>query len=126
MKRVFNMHCRYYCIVCSMLILAGCSKKGEAVKGQANFVPDGVTVNNVTYTNYIHSVLKNNCSTCHGKDGSAPQYWFNTNTYENAAQYSTRIMETIVENSMPPSPRKPFSEEDKELFKAWVNRGSPE
>jgi hypothetical protein len=120
------MHCGFYCIICSMLLLAGCSKKGDPVKGQANFVPDGVTVTNVTYTNYISHVLKNNCSTCHGKDGSAPQYWFNTNSYENAVKYGTRIMETIVENSMPPPPRKPFSEVDKELFKAWVNRGSPE
>jgi uncharacterized membrane protein len=126
MERVFNMHWGYYCIACSILLLASCSKKGDTLKFQANFVPDGVTVNNVTYTNYIHNVLKNNCSTCHGKDGSAPQYWYNNNTYENAALYGTRIMETIVENSMPPAPRKPFSDADKDLFKAWINRGSPE
>ena len=126
MKRVFNVHSSYYCIICSIFLLAGCSKKGDAVQIQGSFIPDGVTVNNVTYTNYIHSVLKNNCSTCHGKDGSAPQYWYNTNTYENAVLYGTRIMETIVENSMPPAPRKPFSDEDKDLFKAWINRGYPE
>jgi uncharacterized membrane protein len=126
MIRVFIIHCRYYFVACGIFLLCGCSKKGDIVNSQANFVPDGVTLDNVTYTNYIHSVLKNNCSTCHGKDGSAPQYWFNTNTYENAAQYGIRIMETIVENSMPPAPRKPFSDADKDLFKAWINRGSPE
>jgi hypothetical protein len=35
-------------------------------------------------------------------------------------------METIVEGSMPPPPRKPFSQADKDLFRAWINRGSPE
>jgi uncharacterized membrane protein len=126
MNRVFNIHCGYFFLVCSITLLTiSCSKKADVVKTQDNFVPDGVTLENVTYTNYIHSVLKNNCSTCHGAAGSAPQYWFNTNTYENAAEHAVRIMETIVENSMPPAPRKPFSEIDKEMFKAWVNRGSP-
>jgi len=105
--------------------MAACSKKGDVITGPPNFVPKGVTDTNVTYTNYIHEVLKNNCSTCHGKNGSAPQYWYNINTYENAVEYGTRIMETIVENSMPPAPRKPFSPEDKALFKAWIKRGSP-
>jgi len=126
MKSVLNIHCGYYFIICSIILITGCSKKADAVRSQENFVPDGVTLSNVTYTNYVRSVLKNNCSTCHGKDGSAPQYWYNTNTYENAAQHGLRIMETIVENSMPPVPRKPFSEIDKEMFKAWINRGSPE
>lgn len=108
-----------------LLIMASCSKKGDAL-APSSFIPPGVTDSTVTYSNYIHDLLKNNCSTCHGKDGSAPQYWFNTNTYDNAVEYGTRIMETIVENSMPPPPRKPFSDADKALIKAWIARGSPE
>ena len=111
---------------CSVFLLAGCSKKAEMISGPPNFVPAGVTDSNVTYKNYISIVLKNNCSTCHGKEGSAPQYWYNTNTHDNAVEYGTRIMETIAENSMPPPPRKPFPPEDKALFKAWIKRGSPE
>ncbi len=126
MKRILNIRCGYYCIICSIVLLAACSKKGDAVVNAPNFAIEGVTDTNVTYTNYIHNVLKNSCSSCHGKTGSAPQYWYNTNTYENAVQYGTRIMETIVENSMPPAPRKPFSDADKNLFRAWIKRGSPE
>ena len=110
----------------TMLLFAACSKKGDVVSSPANFIPAGVTIENVTYTNYIHDVLKNNCSTCHGIAGSAPQYWYNTNTYDNAVEYGRRIMETIVEGSMQPPPRKPFSQADKDMFKAWINRGSPE
>jgi uncharacterized membrane protein len=80
----------------------------------------------VTYSNYIHLVLKNNCSTCHGTTGSAAAFWINTNTYENAVQYGVRIKETIVEGSMPPPPRSPFSQADKNLFTAWIKRGMPE
>src|SRR6476620_4201162 len=108
------------------ITLVSCSKKGELVASPATFIPAGVNTENVTYSNYIHEVLKNNCSTCHGAAGSAPQYWYNTNTYDNAVQYGRRIMETIVEGSMPPPPRKPFSQADKDMFKAWINRGSPE
>ncbi|MEO8412690.1 MAG: hypothetical protein ABI472_03490 [Ginsengibacter sp.] len=96
------------------------------VKGVSKFAPDSINATNVTYTNYIHNVVQSNCSTCHGKKGSAPHYWYNTNTYQNAVEHGTRMMETIVESSMPPPPRKPFSEIDKNLFKAWINRGSPE
>src|SRR6476660_8168615 len=109
----------------TMVFLASCSKKGDAVISPQNFVPPGVTTENVTYTNYIHDVIKSNCSTCHGIQGSAPQYWYNTNSYDNAVEHGRRIMETIVEGSMPPPPRKPFSQADKDLFKAWVMRGYP-
>lgn len=126
MKRVINLRSGYYLIIGSMLLIAGCSKKGDAVVSAPNFVPAGVNDSNVTYNNYIHNVVKNNCSTCHGKDGSAAQFWFNNNTYDNALQHDVRIMETIVEGSMPPAPRKPLSAADKNLFRAWINRGSPE
>ena len=120
------MHYKYFIIVTGLSLLAACSKKGDVVATQSNFGPEGVTATNVTYTDYVHDVIQKNCSTCHGSDGSAPQYWFNTNTYENAVEHGTRIMETILENSMPPPPRKPFSEADKNLIRAWIKRGSPE
>ena len=103
-----------------------CSKKADQVTGPANFVPKGVNTDNVTYTNYVSIILSNNCSTCHGRGGSAAHYWYNDNTYLNASANGRRIMETIVENSMPPVPRKPFSQDDKTLLIAWINRGSPE
>jgi uncharacterized membrane protein len=126
MKSVLNMRYGYPFALAVFLLLAGCSKRGDLTVTTANFVPDGVTDSSVSYTNYVHNVIKNNCSTCHGKDGSAAQFWYNTNTYENAVEYGTRIMETIVENSMPPAPRKPFSDADKQLLKSWIKKGSPE
>ena len=109
----------------TIFMASGCYKKAEVVPVK-NFLPDGVTIANVTYNNYVYTLLKNNCSTCHGKTGSAAAFWINTNTYENAVQYGMRIKETIVEGSMPPPPRNPFSQADKDLLTAWVNRGMPE
>ena len=115
---------------CLLLLLfsiayAGCYKKGDPVTSASTFIPDGVTTTNVTHTNYVATVLKNNCSTCHGKNGGADQFWFNINTYENASEYGARIVETIVNGSMPPVPRKPFSSADRKMMEAWINRGMP-
>jgi hypothetical protein len=107
------------------VILMGCYKKADVVLVK-NFLPDGVDSSNVTYNNYVFTLLKNNCSTCHGKEGSAAAFWINNNTYDNAQQYGVRIVETIVEGSMPPPPRSPFSKADKDLLQAWVKRGMPE
>jgi mono/diheme cytochrome c family protein len=104
----------------------GCYKKGEPVTGSATFIQAGVTAANVTHTNYVAGVLKNNCSTCHGKNGSADVYWLNTNTYQNASEFGVRIVETIVNGSMPPVPRKPFSAADRKMLQAWINRGMPQ
>ena len=104
----------------------GCYKKADAVTSPANFIPAGVTERNVTHTNYVAAVLKNNCSTCHGKDGGADAWWLNTNTYANASTYGTSIVETIVNGSMPPVPRKPFSQADRKMLQAWIDRGMPQ
>ena len=126
MNCVMILHGRAPMVVAAaLLLLTSCYKKGDAVVKAPDPTELNVTDSTVTYNNYIHDILKNNCSTCHGQRGSAQQFWYNTNTYDNAVQYGVRIMETIVENSMPPVPRKPFSETDKQLIKAWINRGSP-
>lgn len=104
----------------------GCYKKAEPVTSPATFIPAGVTVSNVTHTNYVAAVLQNNCSTCHGKGGGADAWWLNLNTYQNATQYGASIVETIVNGSMPPIPRKPFSQADRNMLQAWINRGMPQ
>jgi mono/diheme cytochrome c family protein len=107
--------------------LSGCYKKvADPVTSTATFIPAGVTTTNVTHTNYVSIVLKNNCSTCHGKGGVADSWWLNENTYQNAAEYGSRIVETIENGSMPPVPRKPWSDADKEMMKAWLNKGMPQ
>jgi len=124
---VFRIRNGYLLLLFFSLSVASCYKKvGDPVTSPSTFIPAGVTTKNVTHTNYVAAVLKNNCSTCHGKGGSAEQFWFNTNTYANAAEYGERIVETIVNGSMPPVPRKPFSDSDRVMMKAWLDKGMPQ
>lgn len=111
----------------SSIIYTGCYKhKADPVTSTATFIPAGVTTANVTYTNYVAGVLKNNCSTCHGKGGSADSWWLNTNSYLNASEYGERIVETVVSGSMPPVPRKPWSQADRDMMQAWLDKGMPQ
>jgi len=109
-----------------LFFCVSCYKKGNTIKPAASSTSDSVNVSNVTYTNYVHALLKNNCSSCHAATGSAAAFWINTNTYDNASEYGVRIKETMVEGSMPPPPRIPFSQADKDLITAWIKRGLPE
>ncbi|ULQ51068.1 hypothetical protein [Flavihumibacter fluvii] len=124
MNKAPKRYWHFIAIAITVLSL-GCYKKADVVIPKKN-LPDGVNTSNVTYNNYVHTLLKNNCSTCHGKTGSAAAFWINTNTYENAVQYGMRIKETIVEGSMPPPPRSPFPQAEKDLLQAWIDRGMPE
>lgn len=126
MMCVLKIRSGYLLPILFSIACTGCYKKGEPVTGPATFIPAGVTAANVTHTNYVAGVLKNNCSTCHGKGGSADEFWLNTNTYQNAAGFGVRIVETIVTGSMPPVPKKPFSAADKKMLEAWINRGMPQ
>ena len=122
---VYSIRSSYLLPLLLLIGLAGCYKKGDPVTSATTFIPAGVTTANVTHTNYVADVLKNNCSTCHGKNGSAEEFWFNANTYQNASDFGGRIVETIVNGSMPPVPRKPFSNADRKMMEAWISRGMP-
>jgi hypothetical protein len=106
-------------------ILGACYSKGDQIKPNKVFAGDSVTLSNVSYDNYIHDLLKKNCSTCHGEGGGADVWWLNDNTYENAVRNSNPITTTIINGTMPPPPKFPFLEKDRELLKAWVDNGLP-
>lgn len=107
-------------------VLLSCSKEGEFITNRKVFASDNITKENVSYENYIKPLLTKNCATCHGDGGSAEVWWKNTHTYVNAAQYARAITTTINNATMPPPPKFPFADRDRELVLAWINRGTPE
>lgn len=100
-----------------------CYHKNVAPTPKKVLFSNSVTTENVTYSNYVHKILLSNCSTCHGERGSAKVYWLNENTYDNAKKYGKPISVTIHNSTMPPPPKFPFSNKERELIVAWVKNG---
>jgi mono/diheme cytochrome c family protein len=108
------------------IFCVSCSKEGDPIPDRVEQATKGVTLENVNYKNFIEPVLTKNCSTCHGVDGSAEAWWLNAKTYNNAFNNANIIANTIVGKTMPPPPKFPFTDRDRELFQAWIDRGMPE
>ncbi len=109
-----------------ILFLISCSKEGTQIQDRKVFASDTITFENVSYTNYIKPLLTKNCATCHGDGGSAEVWWKNTHTYSNAVENARAISTTINNATMPPPPKFPFTERDRDLVMAWIKRGTPE
>jgi uncharacterized membrane protein len=115
-----------FCLMtCSIFVVMSCYKKGDIAQPSVPSVSDTVTILNVTYDNYAHGLLKKNCSTCHGVNGSAEAWWLNENTYENAVRYANIINTTIQNGTMPPPPKFPMTDIEKDLLNNWAKRGMP-
>ena len=106
--------------------LVSCSKEGEYISDRQVFADASVTEQNVTYQNFVQPLLAKNCATCHGVGGSAEAWWLNTNSYQNAVSHANQISNTIISGTMPPPPKFPFSQHDRNLMSAWISKGMPE
>jgi uncharacterized membrane protein len=115
----------YFIVSLILMICLSCYHEGGIISARHPFAPDSVTSVNVSYENFVKPLLMKNCATCHGSGGSAQSWWVNTDTYENAATHSKSIVATITNNTMPPPPKFPFTDRDKELLNAWLNKGTP-
>jgi mono/diheme cytochrome c family protein len=113
-------------IIILILVTASCSKEGEYISDRQVFADPGVTEQNVTYQNYVKPLLTKNCATCHGVGGSAEPWWLNTNSYDNAVNNANQIATTIISGTMPPPPKFPFCQADRDLMAAWISKGMPE
>lgn len=87
----------------------------------------------VTYARHIAPILQNRCVTCHREGQIGP---FTLTAYEDVAAWSDMCLEVIENLRMPPWGANPahgefandprLSDEEKRLFRAWVEAGVPE
>jgi peroxiredoxin len=87
----------------------------------------------VTYTKHIAPFLQNRCVNCHREGQIGP---FTLTDYADVAAWSDMCLEVIDQGRMPPWSANPahgeflndarLSEEEKELFRQWVDAGVPE
>lgn len=116
----------YSAHVVFLLFLSSCSKEGDYINDTKVFASSEITTKNVSYQNYIKPLLTKNCATCHGVYGSAETWWLNSHSYENTLGFANPITTTIINGTMPPPPRFPFSQRDRDLVAAWIAKGMPE
>jgi len=113
------------------MILVACSL--VACVEDKNGGPGGDSTADYTYYKDIAPIVQNSCSSCHVQGGSAP---FPLDTYD--ALYTVRELarDKVTNREMPPwftskecnnyDNDKSLSDEEIEIFGAWVDQGSPE
>lgn len=84
---------------------------------------DGVTVENVTYTNFVGGLIQAKCSSCHGGSGEGTPYWVfsgHNSVKDNLGRINDAVM---VRRIMPKNGT--LSTRERELLKAWIDKGAP-
>lgn len=105
------------------LLAGGCGEK------QDPFGPDAGVEGDVTYTGQVAPILDANCIRCHASDkqgagrNGAP-VGFDYDTYDDAVATAARAKAQIQSGSMPVGGN--LTDEEKALFQAWVDQGTPE
>lgn len=87
----------------------------------------------LTYTQHISRLMQQHCVRCHREGQVAP---FTLTSYEETSAWAEMMLEVIDDGRMPPWHANPeyghfandarMSDEDKQLFRQWVENGMPE
>ncbi|SKB62164.1 hypothetical protein SAMN05660841_01559 [Sphingobacterium nematocida] len=108
-----------------ILLITGCSKKQADEPKPEEPTPTTVTVDNVSYNNYVKVLFENKCNSCHASGGAGSGKWtFSgyTSVKSNAAKIANVLLVTKV---MPMNGS--LSAKEIELLNAWFNiRNTPE
>ena len=76
----------------------------------------------VTYTNDIKAILDSRCVVCH--NNSSPVGRPRLHDYASASANASKALKAVNDNAMPPG--SPLTAQQKALFQAWVDAGTPE
>lgn len=104
-------------------LIGGCGEKQDPLG------PDAGIEGDVTYGVHIMPILDANCIRCHAADkqGAARNgatVGFDYDTYQDAVETADRANAQIQAGAMPVGGQ--LTDEDKGLFQAWVDQGTPE
>ncbi|WP_162618495.1 c-type cytochrome [Pedobacter yulinensis] len=105
--------------------LLACSKdQAEKPQDPPPPKPDEVTAANVTYANFASNLFQTKCSGCHAPGGGGSGAW-TFNGYASVQANAGRINNvTLVTMTMPRNGS--LSAKEKELLKAWLDKGLPQ
>lgn len=113
-------------LMCTViLVISGCGKDDDG-SGPGPQQPGGddVTVDNVTYANFVGALLQSNCSSCHTGSGEGTPHWVFSG-YSSVSSNIERINDVVVVRRIMPQGGS-LSARQLELLKAWVDKGAPQ
>ena len=84
---------RFSQLIYIILILSSCSKKNNKILKEE-----------ITFSNNIATIIYNNCTECHYKNGPAP---FSLTSYKDVYKRKKMILHVLKNNYMPPWPADP-------------------
>ncbi len=105
---------------------AGCGKDKDGPApdpGGGNGGGD-VTVNNVTYANFVGALLQSKCSSCHTGSGPGTARWVFSG-YGSVKDNMARIDDVVIVRKIMPQTGS-LSSRELELLKAWIDKGGPQ
>ena len=111
------------CIGAFYLTLFACSKnQADELKPEPGPGLITVTTANVSYNNFVGTLLTTKCNNCHGPNGSIKIVWAFTGlqsvTTDARVKNSTLVSMTMPKGST-------LTAREKELLTAWYDRGMP-
>lgn len=96
-------------------------------KGEVPTTPSACDSLNVSYQDSIVPILTVHCTDffCHVSGGSAPGDFTTYEALQATVNNGTLNQHLFVLEDMPQAPADPLSEQQKELFKCWIEAGGP-
>lgn len=104
---------------------AGCGKDNNAPTPEPPPPGGGdVTVDNVTYANFVGALLQSKCSSCHAGSGEGTVKWVFSG-YSSVKDNLARINDMVIVRKLMPK-NGSLSVNQLELLKAWIAKGGPQ
>ncbi|PPL03578.1 hypothetical protein [Parapedobacter indicus] len=103
--------------------LAGCGKDDptpETPPGKE----DGVTVENVTYKNFVGGLFESRCAKCHAGSGPGTVKWVFSG-YESVRDNLSRINDMVIVRKLMPQDGS-LTNNQLTLLKAWIEKDAPQ
>ncbi|SEK18303.1 c-type cytochrome [Parapedobacter koreensis] len=113
-------------LVIVMLGFAGCGKDNDSPTPEPPPPGGGndVTVENVTYANFVGGLFQSRCSSCHTGAGAGTSRWVFSG-YASVNDNLDRINDVVVVRRIMPQ-NGSLSARELQLLEAWIDKGAPQ
>lgn len=123
----FNATLRKTSVLVLMLGFIACGKDDGPTPDPdppGNGGGDDVTAGNVTYANFVGGLLQTKCGSCHAGSGEGTPHWVFSG-FSSVKDNIDRINDAVIVRRVMPK-NGSLSTRERELLKAWIDKGAPQ